>query len=141
MSDIFDIIPKHTSSPTNNHSQHQRSHANYIQLQANFLANNYGLYTIRFIEMLAQDAAFKCPQLQVIGIHKILREIVKKFMLSDLELVYVGHICNLLEWNIRDAFIRRSREGMRYEWECVDQGMYLLIVLSAYFVKKYVGDA
>lgn len=91
--------------------------------------------------MLAQDAAFKCPQLQVIGIHKILREVVKKFMLSDLELVYVGHICNLLEWNIRDAFIRRSREGMRYEWECVDQGMYLLIVLSAYFVKKYIGDA
>lgn len=114
MSDLFDIIPKHHSS-RNNHSRHHHSNANYIKLQGDFLANNYGLYTLRFIEMVTQDAVSKCPELEVMSIHKILRDIVKKFLLSDLELVYVGHICNLLDWNIKDPFIRRNSDGMSYQ--------------------------
>lgn len=84
MSGLFDIVTKQQSSCKNSHSSQKNCNQNYIKLQGDFLARHLGLYTMHFIEMIAQDAASICSELAVMSIHKILKDITKRFMLTDL---------------------------------------------------------
>jgi hypothetical protein len=49
--------------------------------------------------------------------NKSLREIAKKYFLSDLEMVYVGHIGGLLEWNINSCSVLSKSNKMNFKVE------------------------
>ena len=64
-------------------------------------------------------------------------------MLSDLELVYIAHIANILEWNFEDSFVKTHSKLFSTTSDIINNGtLYLLffINLLAYFVKKYIGQ-
>lgn len=142
MSDIFIVRPKKTylakSPPARPSNSFQ-----YIKLQGEFLNRSYGYYTSRFVEKIAQLAFQKQQSTAVLSIHKILTDTVKKYMLSDLELVVVGHICNLLQWDIHQSFLKHNSKILRCEQDdlpVLSKQLIFLLNLSAYFVKNYMGQ-
>ena len=54
MSDIFQVIPQ--SAPTLHRPSQISPNTAYIRLQGDFLTHNFGHYSLRFIEMICQDA-------------------------------------------------------------------------------------
>lgn len=68
----------------------------------NFCATSYGLYTEHFIKKIATDAANLYEHLHRFCMKKNLRKCVKKFMLTDLELIFMAHYCSMNEWEFEN---------------------------------------
>lgn len=93
--------------------------------------------------MIAEEATYKFTPLKSVNLNKLLREIVKKYFLSDLELVYVGHIGSLLDWNINSSFIlsKSKKMSLSAEGQPFEASLLLFFLnLIAFFVKKYIGQ-
>lgn len=82
MSDIFEVVPHPTRKPHQLSQVH--SNSDYIKLQGDFLTHNFGLYALKFIDMICQDALNLSPRFETVSLNKILRDITKKYLLSDL---------------------------------------------------------
>jgi hypothetical protein len=79
----------------------------YTVLQGEFLGRSYGYYATYFIQKIAAEAITYCPQVEVLSVSRILKELVRKFLLSDLELVFVGYIAAQLEWAFGKSFYKQ----------------------------------
>lgn len=86
---LFEIAPY--NKPFSNPS-HESSNSYQIFLQ-NFTNSTYGLYTELFIKKIATDALSINESLIKYSIKKFLRKCIRKFMLTDLELVFLAHYC------------------------------------------------
>ena len=53
----------------------------------------------------------------MLGLHKILKEVMKKFMMNDLELVYFGHVAGILKWNFNVACIDSYCPQLNFQCE------------------------
>ena len=53
------------------------------------------------------------PQIEVLSISKQLKDLVRKFLLSDLELVFVGYIANQLDWSYNQTFYIQNHNKIR----------------------------
>jgi hypothetical protein len=56
----------------------------YAALQGEFLSSSYGYYATHFVQKIAAEAVARSPQAEILSIIKLLRELVRKFLLSDL---------------------------------------------------------
>lgn len=81
--------------------------AAYCRLQQEFISLSYGYYTESFIAHISESACAKRPQLMALPLRKMLREVVKKYMLNDLELIFVGHFAEVHRWDIEHESIER----------------------------------
>jgi hypothetical protein len=78
----------------------------------------------------------------VLSIDKLLREVARKFLLTDLELVYLGHAADILEWNIKDEFLKQNCEILKFQADYMHPQtlkLWFLLNLIAWFIKKYIG--
>jgi hypothetical protein len=72
-----------------------------------------------------------------------LRELVRKFLLSDLELVFVGYIAGQLEWAFGKPFYKQRCQILKTGPEQFHKGIEILnffLHLCACFVKNYIGQ-
>jgi hypothetical protein len=68
---------------------------------------------------------------------------VSKFMMSDLELVFIGHIASLLEWRFTSAFYKHNHQIVKWNSEKLNKNVEILnfyLHLIAAFVKNYIGE-
>ena len=96
MADIFDILPQ--LKETRGKSRQPEEAGVYVRMQGEFASNHLGYYCFTFIDLIRQDAVTRNPSMEVYSLDKILRELTKKYMLNDLELVHLSFISNLLQW-------------------------------------------
>lgn len=93
---LFEIAsfnrPLYASAPTASNG--------YASLVENFSATSYALYTEYFIKKIAAEAEAMNAGLYRLCVKKSLRKCVKKFMLTDLEAVFVGFFCRQGGWGI-----------------------------------------
>ena len=105
--------------------------------------SSYGHYTGAFVEGISAAAAAVHQLTAVLSLPKCLRELVRKFMLSDLELAIVGHVCGLCGWNYNQPLLaRRASEllgGQEDSQHPATPQLMLLLELAGYFVKQYLG--
>ena len=67
----------------------------------------------------------------------------RKFLLTDLELVFLGHVASQLEWAFTKPFYRQHYQILKAESEQFHKNTVLLsffLHLCACFVKNYVGQ-
>lgn len=141
MSDVFEIIARPSSRPKIG-KQRESVLGRYTQLQGEFVSQSYGYYTHYFIRRIEAEAIERNSQIEVLSVNRILRDLVRRFMLSDLELVFIGHVSEGLEWNFNKAYYKQHSHIVGTSGE-QHKGIELLtffLSLVAYFVKSYAGQ-
>ena len=141
MSDIFDIVPSSQPIPKIS-TKPAEDNTLYIKLQSQFASSHLGYYSNKFIDLISEEAIGRNEEIEVLSVHKILKEIMKKYMMSDLELVYFGYVSNALQWKFKSQTILNHSNALNYYCQHLpDLSEYLSIFCSfvAYFVKKYIG--
>lgn len=143
MSDVFEIIARPTSRPKLS-KQRENVLGRYTQLQGEFVSQSYGYYTHYFIKRIEAEATARNGQIEVLSINLILRDLVRRFMLSDLELVFIGHVSEGLEWNFNKAFYKQHSHivgsASNVEQNKSIELLSFFLSLVAYFVKSYAGQ-
>ena len=86
-------------------------------MQNDFICHHLGYYCNKFIDAIAQEAFTSIPEVEVLSVHKILKEVMKKFMMNDLELVYLGHVASILKWNLKWGCIDAYCQQLNYQCE------------------------
>lgn len=102
-----------------------------------------GYYANKFINAICQEGLQHLENLEVLSVHKILTEVTKKYMLTDLELTYLAHITHLLRWDLTSNFITKYSTLINYHCEHLPSGsarLAFFLSLVAYFVKKYIAE-
>ncbi len=64
-------------------------------------------------------------------------------MMSDLELVFIGHVASLLEWRFTAAFYKHNHQIVKWNSEKLNKNVEILnfyLHLIAAFVKNYIGE-
>ena len=83
MSDMFDILPESQIQQPLSTKISEENHA-YLRVQNDFICHHLGFYCNKFIDAIASEAFAKIPEVEVLSLHKILKEVTKKFMMTDL---------------------------------------------------------
>lgn len=77
------MTPRQTAKPSISRGKEDIT-SRYATLQGEFLSSSYGYYATHFVQKIAAEAVARSPQTEVLSIIKLLRELVRKFLLSDL---------------------------------------------------------
>lgn len=72
----------------------------YQNLLQQYSLSFYGLYTESFIKRIAIDAEKQYRHMGALYLKKSLRKCVKKFLLTDLELIFLAYFCGVRQWDI-----------------------------------------
>lgn len=77
------MTPRQTSKPSISRGKEDIT-SRYAALQGEFLSSSYGYYATHFVQKIAAEAVTRIPQAEILSIVKLLRELGRKFLLSDL---------------------------------------------------------
>lgn len=77
------MAPRQTARPSISRGKEDITNR-YAALQGEFLSSSYGYYATHFVQKIAAEASARSPQTEILSIIKLLRELVRKFLLSDL---------------------------------------------------------
>lgn len=141
MAEHFEVVQLQSSSRS---SSAQTYNDCYHAAQQLFVVQSYGYYTEMFLTKISEEACRMFDFMLKHQLKKLLREIVLKFMMSDLELVFLSHFCRRDRWNIRSKLIENHshifKQHSGVEQDEDHRRLLLFIYLHSYNVKMYLGD-
>lgn len=72
----------------------------YQNLLQQYALTFYGLYTESFIKRIATEVEKQYRHMAALNVKKSLRKCVKKFLLTDLELIFLAYFCGVHQWDM-----------------------------------------